>query len=185
MPSLRCCRQRMSRFDFAALRSQLGQPYPQGLPGFQQLASVARVRLGYAVLISAHQARLWPELTSPLRHLPVRQDHHQPGRDQTLSVLLFCETSAGRTWKSPARFVFRTNGVRATHAAGVAELVDAPDLKSVGRQRPCRFDSGRPHHLFLVLPRSARSILADAAGGRSPLRARWARVCPSSLRSLG
>ena len=32
--------------------------------------------------------------------------------------------------------------------AGVAELVDARDLKSLGAKAPCRFDSGRPHHLF-------------------------------------
>jgi hypothetical protein len=30
--------------------------------------------------------------------------------------------------------------------AGVAELVDATDLKSVGRKLPCRFDSGHRHH---------------------------------------
>ncbi len=31
--------------------------------------------------------------------------------------------------------------------AGVAELVDAPDLKSVGPKGPCRFESGRPYQL--------------------------------------
>jgi hypothetical protein len=30
--------------------------------------------------------------------------------------------------------------------AGVAELVDATDLKSVGPKGLCRFESGRPHH---------------------------------------
>jgi hypothetical protein len=43
-----------------------------------------------------------------------------------------------------------------THHAGVAELVDAPDLKSVGPQGPCRFDPGRPYQRFapqaLTLP---------------------------------
>jgi hypothetical protein len=31
--------------------------------------------------------------------------------------------------------------------ARVAELVDATDLKSVGGQPPCRFESGPGHHL--------------------------------------
>jgi hypothetical protein len=31
--------------------------------------------------------------------------------------------------------------------ADVAELVDAPDLKSVGPKGPCRFESGRPHQI--------------------------------------
>ena len=31
--------------------------------------------------------------------------------------------------------------------AGVAELVDARDLKSCGTQIPCRFDPGLRHHI--------------------------------------
>ncbi len=31
--------------------------------------------------------------------------------------------------------------------AGMAELVDARDLKSLGAQALCRFDPGCPHHL--------------------------------------
>ena len=34
----------------------------------------------------------------------------------------------------------------AARRAGVAKLVDATDLKSVGPQGLYRFDSGRPHH---------------------------------------
>ena len=36
--------------------------------------------------------------------------------------------------------------------AGVAELVDARDLKSLGAKALCRFDSGRPHHHFIFIP---------------------------------
>ena len=34
--------------------------------------------------------------------------------------------------------------------AGVAELVDARDLKSLGLQRLCGFDSRPPHQAFLL-----------------------------------
>ncbi len=45
-------------------------------------------------------------------------------------------------------------GVRLGYAlfspAGVAELVDATDLKSVGAKALCRFESGRPHQMLLT-----------------------------------
>ena len=49
--------------------------------------------------------------------------------------------------------VFFVNG------AGVAELVDARDLKSLGPQGPCRFDSGPPHQYFNHLQKTAMSLL--------------------------
>jgi hypothetical protein len=39
------------------------------------------------------------------------------------------------------------------HPAGVAELVDARDLKSLGPQGLCGFDSRPPHHAFYHLRR--------------------------------
>src|SRR5713226_2044042 len=41
-------------------------------------------------------------------------------------------------------------------SAGVAELVDARDLKSLGPQGPCRFDSGPPHQIPEGLSDSCR-----------------------------
>ena len=38
------------------------------------------------------------------------------------------------------------NFSRQINAAGMAELVDARDLKSLGAQALCRFDPGCPHH---------------------------------------
>ena len=40
-----------------------------------------------------------------------------------------------------------SNLSRQINAAGMAELVDARDLKSLGAQALCRFDPGCPHHL--------------------------------------
>src|SRR5207245_2824559 len=44
---------------------------------------------------------------------------------------------------------FSVAGTFRFYCAGVAELVDARDLKSLGLQGPCRFDSGPPHQIPL------------------------------------
>jgi hypothetical protein len=49
--------------------------------------------------------------------------------------------------------------------AYVAELVDATDLKSVGPQGPCQFESGRGHHSqrmhFLRKKSSQKPLIND------------------------
>lgn len=51
----------------------------------------------------------------------------------------------------PAQHQFQTAGkglksLISLDQAGMAELVDARDLKSLGAQALCRFDPGCPHH---------------------------------------
>ncbi len=43
--------------------------------------------------------------------------------------------------------------------AGVAQLVDARELKSLGPQVPCRFESGPPHQPILVFTTALRLVL--------------------------
>ena len=45
--------------------------------------------------------------------------------------------------------------------AGVAELADATDLKSVGWKQPYRFDSGPRHHQF----HTADALVSGTSGG--------------------
>src|SRR2546425_5766077 len=78
---------------------------------------------------------------------------------------------------------FSVAGTFRFYCAGVAELVDARDLKSLGLQGPCRFDSGPPHQIQLRpgatrdLSRTNLRSFAPMSAVR-PLVGSWAKIRP-------